>query len=404
MRLGESTRLQHCHRQPGSVYEQQSGDGGEVPISIAIIGSGVGGLDMAHALKQAGLGHFAMFEKAQDLGGVWGDNVYPGAACDVASHLYSFAFEPHYLWSRGYRPPQEIHAYLAHVGDKYGLRRHIRFGREVLGAEFNEARGLWIIRFSDGSRHEARVLISAGGQLNRPKIPELPGLEKFCGHAFHSVRLDRGYESLGKTVAVIGTGPSAVQFVSAIAPLVKQLHVYQRSTTWTLAKFDGSYSRLERWLLTSLPFLHTLDRWRIYWWFESLSSALQNSSKLGRVSRAVLRIAATTLMNRQVKDPALRAKLTPDSPGGLHAHPVVQRVAAGARAAERAAYFRSPARGDPDGSAHGRWPAARSRCPDLRHWLCVHPVPRAHGFPWPRRVLAAPAPGLGGRQPEAESV
>lgn len=297
-------------------YETPAGGGPETPIIIAIIGSGFGGLGMAHALKQAGLHHFTIFEKAQDLGGVWRDNVYPGAACDVASHLYSFAFEPHYPWSRRYGPQQEIHAYLAHVADKYDIRRHIRFGREVSGAEFDEARGLWVIRFTDGSLHEARVLISAVGQLNRPKIPELPGLEKFRGRAFHSAHWDHGYDFRGKTVAVIGTGPSAVQFVPAIAPLVKQLHVYQRSTSWTLPKFDGSYSPLERWLLTNLPFLHTLDRWRIYWWYEFLSSALQNSSKLGTVSRAVLRVAARSLMSKQVKDPTLRAKLTPDSPVG----------------------------------------------------------------------------------------
>lgn len=297
-------------------YQQQAGQSAVPPISIAIIGSGFGGLGMAHYLKQAGVHDFRIFEKSQDLGGVWRDNAYPGAACDVASHLYSFAFEPHYPWSRRYGPQKEIHAYLAHVADKYDIRRHIRFDREVSGATFDESRGVWVIRFTDGQVHEARVLICAVGQLNRPKLPELPGLDKFRGHAFHSAHWDQAYDFRGKTVAVIGTGPSAVQFVPAIAPRVKKLHVYQRSPNWTLPKFDGSYTRLERWLLTNLPFLHTLDRWRIYWWYEFLAAALQNRSRVGILSRLVLRIAAGLLMHKQVKDAALRTKLLPDAPIG----------------------------------------------------------------------------------------
>ncbi|MGQ0531044.1 MAG: flavin-containing monooxygenase, partial [Panacagrimonas sp.] len=284
--------------------------------SIAIIGAGFGGLGMAYYLKRAGIHSFTLFEKAQDLGGVWRDNHYPGAACDVASHLYSFAFEPHYPWSRRYGPQREIHAYLAHVADKYALRPHIRFGREVLRSEFNQASGLWTLHFADGSTHHAKVVISAVGQLNRPKMPEVQGLDKFRGRQFHSAHWDHSYDLRDKTVAVIGTGPSAVQFVPAIAAQVKQLYVYQRSTSWTLPKFDGSYSLIERWLLTHLPFLHTLDRWRIYWWYEFLASALQNHSRLGVLSRAVLRVAARLLMRSQIKDEPLRAKLTPDSPVG----------------------------------------------------------------------------------------
>lgn len=283
---------------------------------IAIIGTGFGGLGMAYYLMAAGIHDYVIYEKAQDVGGVWRDNTYPGAACDVASHLYSFAFEPHFPWSRRYGPQEEIHAYLRHVADKYEIRRHIRFGKEVSGAEFNAARGVWQIRFADGSTDQAQVLISAVGQLNRPQIPPLPGLENFRGRSFHSARWEHDYDFSGKTVAVIGTGPSAVQFVPAIAASVRHLHVYQRSTGWTVPKFDGRYSDFERWMLNTLPFLHTLDRWRIFWWYEFLSSALQNQSRIRGLSRAVLRLAARALMKAQVKDPQLRAKLTPDSPLG----------------------------------------------------------------------------------------
>lgn len=283
---------------------------------IAIIGTGFGGLGMAYSLRKAGIESFTIFEKAQDVGGVWRDNTYPGAACDVASHLYSFSFEPHYPWSRRYGPQAEIHAYLRHVADKYDLRRHVRFGREVQSADYDESRAMWTLRFTDGSTHEAQVVITAVGQLNRPQSPQVEGLERFEGRVFHSARWEHDYDFKDKRVAVIGTGPSAVQFVPALAQDVRKLHLFQRSTSWTLPKFDGSYSGIERWLLTYLPFLHTLDRWRIYWWYEFLSAALQNGSWLGRLSRPLLRFAARSLMKAQVKDPALRARLTPDTPLG----------------------------------------------------------------------------------------
>lgn len=283
---------------------------------IAIIGTGFGGLGMARALKKAGIESFTIFEKAQDVGGVWRDNTYPGAACDVASHLYSFSFEPHYAWSRRYGPQREIHAYLRHVADKYDLRRHVRFGIEVAGADFDETRSTWTLRFADGRTEEAQIVISAVGQLNLPQTPKLEGIERFTGRVFHSARWDHDYDFRGKRVAVIGTGPSAVQFVPALAAQAERVHVFQRSTSWTLPKFDGSYTRIERWLLTNLPFLHTLDRWRIYWWYEFLSAALQNGSLLGRLSGPLLRFAASALMKAQVKDPVLRARLTPDTPLG----------------------------------------------------------------------------------------
>jgi cation diffusion facilitator CzcD-associated flavoprotein CzcO len=290
--------------------------GGSEAPSIAIIGTGFGGLGMAHYLKKAGIESFVMFEKADAVGGVWRDNTYPGAACDVASHLYSFSFEPHYPWSRRYGPQPEIRDYLERVAEKYDLRRHIRFGHEVAGAEYDAARSLWRIRFTGGGTHESQVLICAVGQLNRPQVPSLPGIASFGGRAFHSARWEHDYDFGGKRVAVIGTGPSAVQFVPAIAQHASKVYVFQRSTSWTLPKFDGAYTRVERWLLTHLPFLHTLDRWRIYWWYEFLSGALQNDSWVGRLSRPLLRFAARTLLRRQVKDPALRARLTPDTPLG----------------------------------------------------------------------------------------
>jgi cation diffusion facilitator CzcD-associated flavoprotein CzcO len=283
---------------------------------IAVIGAGFAGLGMGYYLKQAGIESFTIYEKAGDLGGVWRDNTYPGAACDVASHLYSYAFEPHYPWSRRYGPQAEILDYLRHVADKHGIRPHIRFGRELAHGEFLEDRGIWRLHFTDGTTQEASAVITAVGQLNRPQIPRIAGVESFRGRAFHSARWEHDYDFRGKTVAVLGTGPSAVQFVPEIAKSAKRLYVYQRSPGWCVPKFDRPYTRLERKLIGWFPFLHDLDRIRIFWWYEFLASALQNGSRIRTLSRTVLRLAAGVLMRRQVRQAELRRKLTPDTPLG----------------------------------------------------------------------------------------
>ena len=283
---------------------------------IAIIGAGFAGLGMGYYLKKAGIESFTVFEKAQDVGGVWRENTYPGAACDVPSHLYSFSFEPHYPWSCRYGHQQEILDYQRHVARKYDLMRHIQFGREVVGADFDEARGLWVIRFSTGQTHEARVLITAVGQLHRPQIPNIKGLEKFQGRAFHSARWDHDYDFKDKTVAVIGTGASAVQFVPIIAPQVRQLHVFQRSPGWCAPKLDKPFARWQRKLLDWFPFLHDLDRWRIFWFIEFLAAAMIDSRIFRRAAEGLLKTGAKVLMWLQVKDPVLRKKLTPDFPVG----------------------------------------------------------------------------------------
>jgi cation diffusion facilitator CzcD-associated flavoprotein CzcO len=285
--------------------------------SIAIIGTGFGGIGVARYLKQAGLSNFTIFEKKQDVGGVWRENTYPGAACDIPSHLYSYSFEPHYPWSRRYGTQSEIHAYLRHCAQKYQLVDHIRFGHEMLGAQFDAARGVWVIRFANGLTHEAQVLISAVGQLHRPQLAEVPGLASFAGRSFHSATWDHSYDLSGKTVAVIGTGASAVQFVPEIAPQVQQLYLFQRSAGWVIPKMDRPYSTFERMLLTRVPALHSADRARIFWFIEFLASALQRTGALkSRIAAAIFTIANRFMMKTQLRDPALRQKLSPDSPLG----------------------------------------------------------------------------------------
>ena len=286
------------------------------PPTIAIIGSGFSGLGMGYYLKRAGIESFTIFEKAQDLGGVWRENTYPGAACDVPSHLYSFSFEPHYRWSRAYGPQKDILDYQRGVARKYDLLRHIRFGREVTGAEFDEARGLWVLHFSDGETVEAQVLISGVGQLSRPSIPHIKGMERFKGRAFHSAKWEHDYDFHGKTAAAIGTGPSAIQFVPELAKQVKKLHVFQRSPAWCIPKFDRTFTRVERWLLDNFPFTHTLDRLRIFWYIEFIASAIQKSSVLHWLAKGYAYLGNWLLLHWQVRDPTLRKKLTPDFPLG----------------------------------------------------------------------------------------
>jgi cation diffusion facilitator CzcD-associated flavoprotein CzcO len=284
--------------------------------SIAIIGAGFSGLGMAYYLRKAGFDNFVIYEKAAGLGGTWRENTYPGAACDVPSHLYSYSFDPHYPWSTAYGPQREILDYLRQLARKHDLERHIRYGREVASASFDEARGLWTLRFGDGQVAEHPVLITGVGQLHRPAYPNVPGLERFKGRAFHSARWEHDYDFTGKTVASIGTGPSAIQYVPELAKAVKRLHVFQRSPAWCVHKIDRVYTRPEKWLLAHWPWTHTLDRIRIFWYVEFVASVVQKHSLFHWFSNALVKLVHGFLLRRDVKDPQLRAKLTPDFPVG----------------------------------------------------------------------------------------
>jgi cation diffusion facilitator CzcD-associated flavoprotein CzcO len=200
----------------------------QAPITsrVVIVGSGFGGLGMAIRLKQAGIDDFLVLEKADGVGGTWRANHYPGAACDVESHLYSFSFEQNPDWTRSFAAQKEILGYLERCADKYDVRRNIRFGVEVTGASFDEETALWTLETASGQRFVAQAVVSATGGLSRPSFPDIPGIERFQGKTFHSARWDEGYSLAGKTVGVIGTGASAIQIVPAIAPEVGRLHLF----------------------------------------------------------------------------------------------------------------------------------------------------------------------------------
>jgi cation diffusion facilitator CzcD-associated flavoprotein CzcO len=278
---------------------------------ILIVGAGFAGIGMGIRLKQAGLDNFLILEQSSGLGGTWYNNRYPGCACDIPSHLYSFSFEKNPNWSRSFANQQEILAYLERSADKYGVRPHMRFRRKVASARFDEARGTWSVQTEDGRSYTARVLISASGTLSRPSSPQIPGLSAFRGPTFHTARWREDVGLEGKRVAVIGTGASAVQVIPTIVDKVSHLSVFQRTPGWVLPKLDLAYSAETRAKFAKRPWLQSLLRRFIYWRLELLATGLVLDSKWRKLGELGER-AARRFLDEQVRDPALRAKLTPD--------------------------------------------------------------------------------------------
>jgi cation diffusion facilitator CzcD-associated flavoprotein CzcO len=217
--------------------------------SIAIIGAGFGGLAAAAELRRAGFENFTIFEKGATVGGVWRENTYPGAACDVPSSIYSFSFALNGTWSQLFGGQTEIHDYLQRVSDDLGLTAHIRFQTEVVAASFDEQASLWTIELASGDEHTFSVVVMATGQLSRPKLPEFPGQGSFTGPSFHSAQWDHTVDLTGKRVAVVGSGASAIQIVPAIADQVADLTVIQRSPNWVIWKSKRRHGRLQAGLL-----------------------------------------------------------------------------------------------------------------------------------------------------------
>ena len=282
-------------------------------LTAIIIGSGFAGIGMAVALKQAGVTDFLILEKAHDVGGVWRDNSYPGAACDVPSHLYSFSFEPNPEWTHVFAPQTEIYRYLQDCAKKHQLAANIRFAAEVASADYDELQSLWRVSLRDGTELQTSLLISATGQLSRPALPKLEGIETFTGHSFHSAHWDHHYELAGKRVAVVGTGASAIQFVPAIADTVEQLTVFQRSAAYLKERPDRPYKDWEKAIFRTLPWTMKLHRAGIYLRYEAQGLAFTKFKSL--MNWAVGRPFQKLLRN-DVKDAELRAQLTPDYPIG----------------------------------------------------------------------------------------
>ncbi|MEU9607701.1 NAD(P)/FAD-dependent oxidoreductase [Streptomyces sp. NPDC048057] len=275
-------------------------------VRVAVIGSGFGGIGAAVRLRREGVTDFVVLERADSLGGTWRDNSYPGCACDVPSHLYSFSFARNPDWPRTFSGQEHIRAYLEHVADTFRLRSHIRFGHEVQLMTWDAERLHWRIETSAGD-FTADVVVSATGPLSDPKVPDVPGLDGFPGAVFHSARWDHDLDLRGKRVAVVGTGASAIQIVPAIQPEVASLTLFQRTPPWVVPKADRAVTGVERWLHRQLPFTTALRR-GLLWGVRELQ--VQAFTKRPR-ELALVESVAKAHLARAVKDPALRAALTP---------------------------------------------------------------------------------------------
>ena len=276
-------------------------------FDILIVGSGFSGLGMAVRLKQAGRHDFAILERGDDVGGTWHFNTYPGCACDVPSHLYSFSFAPNPGWSQTYSAQPEIRDYLRGVADRFGIRPHVRLNHTATSASWDEERGRWIVETDHGT-FTGRVLVGGMGGLTEPSIPEIPGIESFDGAMFHSARWDHSYALEGKRVASVGTGASAIQFVPEIADEVDQLFVVQRTPPWIMPHSNRPISEAERARYRRRPRLQKLVRGLVWAMRETNVPAFAKGSKTMKIGEAM----ANAHRRKQVAAPELRRKVTPD--------------------------------------------------------------------------------------------
>lgn len=272
-------------------------------VHIAIIGAGFSGLGMAIRLKQAGIDDFVLLERADDIGGTWRDNNYPGCAVDVQSHLYSYSFAPNPDWTQVYAPNTEIWAYIKRVAAEHDIDRHVLLNTELRGGAWDDDSACWRLAMSSGEL-EARFVVSAMGPLSNPAYPDIPGLDRFTGTVFHSARWDHDHDLTGERVGVIGTGSSAAQFIPQIQPDVGTLTVFQRTPHWTFPRMNRRITAAERALYRRFPVLQRLVRSRQYYYRELIGTLLQRPGVLETVSRLRMRL--------QIRDARLRDKLTPD--------------------------------------------------------------------------------------------
>jgi cation diffusion facilitator CzcD-associated flavoprotein CzcO len=275
-------------------------------VDVAIVGAGFGGLGAAIRLQQRGFDDLLIFDRAPDVGGTWWDNSYPGCACDVPSHLYSFSFALNPYWTQTYSRQPEIWDYLRACAARYGLQRKLRLEHTVKAATWDDGENRWLLTTSQGD-YTARVLITATGPLSEPAVPEFDGLDTFAGTAFHSARWRHDHDLTGRRVAVVGTGASAVQFVPEIQPRVEQLTLFQRTPAWILPRRTRRITATERAVYRTVPGAQRLARTAIYWWRESWATGFLHP----RINRLGQRLSERQL-RRQVPDPELRAKLRPD--------------------------------------------------------------------------------------------
>ncbi|UOX87466.1 NAD(P)/FAD-dependent oxidoreductase [Amycolatopsis sp. FBCC-B4732] len=277
-------------------------------FKVVIVGTGFSGLGQAIQLEKAGIRDYVILEKAGEVGGTWRDNSYPGCACDVQSHMYSFSYEQNPDWSRSFSPQPEIFEYLKGVADKYRLREKIRFGVELTGAHWDERERRWTATTKDGREFVAQFLVSGVGGLHIPQVPELPGIGEFKGQTWHSAQWNHEYDLRGKKVAVVGTGASAVQFVPKIAPDVAELTLFQRTPPWIMPKPDHAMPSWAQTLFKRVPGTQRLYRNALYWLLEARAIGFNGHPAIMKAGELI----AKRNIAKGIKDSALRKKVTPD--------------------------------------------------------------------------------------------
>jgi cation diffusion facilitator CzcD-associated flavoprotein CzcO len=276
-------------------------------VDVVIIGAGFGGMAAAIELGRHGFDDIVILEKADGLGGTWFHNTYPGAACDVPSHLYSFSYEQRRHWSSLCSPQSEILEYVREVAREHGIDRLVETGAEVSSCTWDDATARWTVTAADGRSWEADAVITATGQLHQPAIPRIEGADTFAGHAFHSAEWDHDYDLRGKRVAVVGTGASAVQFVPEVAREAKRLSVFQRTGNWFLPRKNHRYPRWVKAAIRYVPGLQTFRRGFMFHYCESLTMAIRHPRTWGRV----LGLRSWLFMRWQLRDPEVRRKAWP---------------------------------------------------------------------------------------------
>ena len=275
-------------------------------FQVVIIGAGFAGIGAAIKLQQAGFTDFVVLEKADEIGGVWRANTYPGCACDVPSALYSYSFAPNPQWSRVFAQQQEIKTYIHNVAQQFDVKKYVRFGYEMLESAWDDQAKHWVVKTNQGLIH-ARFAIMAGGPMHQPVLPKIKGLETFKGAQFHSAEWNHDVDLNGKKVAVVGAGASAIQFVPEIQAQVEKLTLLQRTPQWVLPKMDQSLPKLAQALFKVLPVTQRLTRYGVYGVFESLNSSMHHPKLVSQIERL-----AKLNIRLGVKDPALREKILPD--------------------------------------------------------------------------------------------
>ncbi len=275
---------------------------------VVILGAGMSGIAVAVALQHAGIHSFLLLEQSAGVGGTWWDNRYPGAQCDVPSHLYSFSFDPNPDWSRAFAPGAEIQAYVERCVAKHGLQSHLRLGTRVTAARWDAASGRWQVETDQGTLRP-RVFVVSLGPLNHPRLP--PGIEAFQGEVMHTARWNPDYDFQGKRVAVIGSAASAVQAIPPLATIAARLTVFQRTPSWIVARPDRRFLRIERLLFRLRPWARLYRGW-LYWQFESRFSAFRGRGP----AHWLLRQMARRQLEAQVPDRVLRERLRPTYPIG----------------------------------------------------------------------------------------